>query len=446
LAWLVQLDTTLSHHACLLAMGPRLSRDGHSNDEAPKTVREEDLLKTYGVQLTPRSNAKAQTLSEQIITNAVDDVRQGMTSAIKLIDVSLHDSAMTILQKYLQDEDCAAQVLAFRNNDFGALSFYCLAAALGPNASVTKLEFIKNEVGPKIPDKSSTSSGVKKVGKAISRNDVLKTLTTSLKTNGVISSLLLEENGLGDDGCTAIAQGLEFNASVKNLRLTKNDIGDEGCERLATALVKNTGLQVLHLDENNVSDRGVTALTEMLSLNANIKDLSLRSNTLSEDGIENLANFLATNISLLEINLRRNSLGDTGCERLVRGVALNTRLLKLHLSSNRIGDKGALGIASMLKHNGVLQEIYLEINRIQDSGCIAISSSLESNNAIKVLDLRMNSFGGAGYSQLAESVKLNTSLERVYLSTSQVCSWGAVELIKAKLGHDPAQAPNEVPH
>ena len=84
------------------------------------------------------------------------------------------------------------------------------------------------------------------------------------QNGGGLHSLALGRNGLGDDGCAAIAAGLKSNpVGITDLDLTHNRIGPTGATRLAEALeYPECTLQVLRLSGNPIGCHGVSTLAE----------------------------------------------------------------------------------------------------------------------------------------------------------------------------------------
>jgi Ran GTPase-activating protein (RanGAP) involved in mRNA processing and transport len=59
--------------------------------------------------------------------------------------------------------------------------------------------------------------------------------------------LNLGGNGIGYDGCLAIALGLQKNHSLTSLELPRNRVGDDGCDALASGLEGHRALLNLEL-------------------------------------------------------------------------------------------------------------------------------------------------------------------------------------------------------
>ena len=59
-----------------------------------------------------------------------------------------------------------------------------------------------------------------------------KTIAGALKENNALKSLYLVNNGIGDEGATAIAGALRVNTTLRSLELRSNSIGDEAKNQL----------------------------------------------------------------------------------------------------------------------------------------------------------------------------------------------------------------------
>lgn len=75
-----------------------------------------------------------------------------------------------------------------------------------------------------------------------------------------LGELALGNNGIGDDGATAISKVLIAGCSLRRLSLRDNAIGDLGVQALASALATNTLLQELDIWNNPISSASKAAL------------------------------------------------------------------------------------------------------------------------------------------------------------------------------------------
>lgn len=63
----------------------------------------------------------------------------------------------------------------------------------------------------------------------------------------MLQRLNLSGNGIGYDGCLALALGLQRNHSLTSLELARNRVGDDGCDALAAGLEGHCALLNLEL-------------------------------------------------------------------------------------------------------------------------------------------------------------------------------------------------------
>jgi hypothetical protein len=142
-----------------------------------------------------------------------------------------------------------------------------------------------------------------------------------------VKRLALARNAaVGDDGASAVASRLLLNvacaAALEHLDLRGCGIGDVGCTCVADALAKDLGLSsrrlaVLLLDDNVIGDIGAAAIARALSGESSdvatvplaIVDLGLGGNGIGDDGAVALAGALASGRAgaLQSVALGRNT-------------------------------------------------------------------------------------------------------------------------------------------
>jgi len=90
--------------------------------------------------------------------------------------------------------------------------------------------------------------------------------------------LELANNKIGNEGASALAEGLQTNTTITVLNLANNKIGNEGASALAQVLQTNTTITVLDLANNQIGNEGAAALAEVLQTNTTITVLNLVGN------------------------------------------------------------------------------------------------------------------------------------------------------------------------
>lgn len=82
-----------------------------------------------------------------------------------------------------------------------------------------------------------------------------KELFESLKGNGSLTQIILDENNLGDPGVRLLAEALKENTSLRQVDLDGNGVSDVGGNDIVAALLCRTQFPLRHLSlqENNIS-------------------------------------------------------------------------------------------------------------------------------------------------------------------------------------------------
>ena len=134
---------------------------------------------------------------------------------------------------------------------------------------------------------------------------------------GSLTSLLLAENELGDDGAEALSIGLKENKSLTSLDLRGKGygggrIGPRGAMALASAIAVNGSLTKINVSWNSFGSEGAKVFADALRVNGGLTSLDLSSNqlcgldryeggTYTADGITAIADALRVNGALTKI-------------------------------------------------------------------------------------------------------------------------------------------------
>jgi len=90
------------------------------------------------------------------------------------------------------------------------------------------------------------------------------TLSGVLKSNGVLTTLVLNDNDIRDEGAVALAHGLSHNRALELLELNGCAIKAEGAKALGRALETNDVLTKVDLRNNRLGDDGVLEIGRSL--------------------------------------------------------------------------------------------------------------------------------------------------------------------------------------
>ena len=96
-----------------------------------------------------------------------------------------------------------------------------------------------------------------------------------------IETINLALNNITDEQLLPMIEAIKGGCytSLEKLYLYSNRIGNAGCHAIATLLEDpNSNIQTLDLDENQIGTEGATAIANSLANNTNLETLYLRSN------------------------------------------------------------------------------------------------------------------------------------------------------------------------
>ncbi|WP_454785083.1 hypothetical protein [Legionella sp. WA2024007413] len=293
----------------------------------------------------------------------------------------------------------------------------------------TRLEYLECH---KLPDNRVTS-------------DFIKLLTTALKKNTQLKSLILKNNFIGDTEAPFIAEMLQHNTTLKEIDLSNTSLDVKGITKIANALQDNTSLKILKLGGCSVA--GMTnSLLEILSKHPSLEELNLNNCGLQFD--DGLSQLLTESDSLKNLNLGTNFFGNYYSDYLTNGLKNNKNLIKLdlgscgldasypeqlealtkalmvhpalthlNLSSNGLDSTKYPVAAELVKNNSSLTHLNLSKNTMDDKGVQHLATALQSNNALATLILSKNQISNEGLKHLSEALQQNNTL--VHLDLAQ---------------------------
>uniref|UniRef100_A0A8C2G9H1 Uncharacterized protein n=1 Tax=Cyprinus carpio TaxID=7962 RepID=A0A8C2G9H1_CYPCA len=232
-------------------------------------------------------------------------------------------------------------------------------------------------------------------------DECLIRLSAVIKTS---KRALLNDCGLTDKSCPALATVLGSDTGLKELNMNNNNLQDLGVKLLCTGFKDiNCKLEILRLSDCSITEEGYKALSSALRSNpSHLIELDLTGNDPGPSGVKQLSDLLQDpNCQLKTLRLNCISITDEGCASLVS--AFNSNLSELDLSRNQIGDSGVTEISSLLRNSQTLQILRLSDCSITEEGYKALSSALRSNPSHLIeLDLTGNDPGPSGVKQLSD--------------------------------------------
>ncbi|XP_026128675.1 NACHT, LRR and PYD domains-containing protein 12-like [Carassius auratus] len=223
-----------------------------------------------------------------------------------------------------------------------------------------------------------------------------------------LEKLWLRDCGITDEGCSALASALRSNPShLRQLGLSLNEIGDLGVKYLCAGLEDpRCKLEILWLNDCGLTDEGCAALASALRSNPlHLRELSMTGNKLGKS-VNLLSDVLQHSHCNLEILLLSYcSIPDEGCTALASALRSNSsHLRELDLYGNKLGDSGVKRLCAGLKYpHCKLEILWLNNCGVTDEGCAALALTLTSNPShLRELDLSGNKLGKSGVKLLSD--------------------------------------------
>lgn len=230
-------------------------------------------------------------------------------------------------------------------------------------------------------------------------------ISTALRSNTRVRSLLLGTNALGDEGVASVARMAQDHPAIETLYLGCNRIRAAGTASLCEAVETNPRIRSLWLKRNPLGDDGVALLAEMLSRTSALQVLDLVNCGMTDRGLRTLLDGVARNRSLTHLYLGANGLQPAAGQLIAECLRANTGLQHLFLDTNLLGDEGAEALAGI-----PLASLSLASNGVREEGVRALcralppSLSLGLTRAGKVMGCPGNEFGDSGASLLAAAL------------------------------------------
>ncbi|XP_059424798.1 NACHT, LRR and PYD domains-containing protein 3-like [Carassius carassius] len=231
---------------------------------------------------------------------------------------------------------------------------------------------------------------------------------------------LLNDCGLTDKSCPALASVLGSDTNLKELNMNNNNLQDYGVKMLCTGLKNiNCKLEILRLSDCSISEEGYKALSSALRSNpSHLIELDLTGNDPGESGVKLLSDLLQDpNCQFNTLSLCGCSITEKQCLILTSALKSNpSHLRELNLSRNELlGDSGVKHLSDLLMNTQFKLE--LSYCSITEKQCLILTSALKSNPShLRELNLSRNKLlGDSGVKHLSDLL-MNTQfkLENLY--------------------------------
>uniref|UniRef100_A0A9J8AN09 NACHT domain-containing protein n=1 Tax=Cyprinus carpio carpio TaxID=630221 RepID=A0A9J8AN09_CYPCA len=251
-------------------------------------------------------------------------------------------------------------------------------------------------------------------------DECLIRLSAVIKTS---KRALLNDCGLTDKSCPALATVLGSDTNLKELNMNNNNLQDSGVELLCTGLKNiNCKLEILRLSDCSISEEGYKALSSALRSNpSHLIELDLTGNDPGPSGVKQLSDLLQDpNCQLKTLSLCGCSITEKQCLILTSALKSNpSHLRELNLSWNELlGDSGVKNLSDLLMNTQFkLEKLHLCRCSITEKQCLILTSALKSNPShLRELKLSGNQIKNTGVNHLCDVLKdSRCKLERLSL-------------------------------
>uniref|UniRef100_A0A8C1RAK6 Uncharacterized protein n=1 Tax=Cyprinus carpio TaxID=7962 RepID=A0A8C1RAK6_CYPCA len=276
-------------------------------------------------------------------------------------------------------------------------------------------------------------------------DECLFRLSAVIKTS---KKALLNDCGLTDRSCPALATVLGSVNSLKELNLNNNNLQDSGVKLLCTGL-KNLKckLEILRLANCSITEDGYKALASALRSNpSHLIELDLTGNYPGQSGVKELSDLLQDpNCQLKTLRLTDCYMTDEGCSAVASALKSNpSHLRELNLSGNKVGDSGVKNLSDLLMNPQCqlekLQLLDCLCQSIASTGlchclcgcsitekqCLVLTSALKSNPSyLSEMDLSWNKPGDSGVKNLSDLLmNPQSNLEKLQLHFNKLTESG----------------------
>ncbi|XP_073700560.1 protein NLRC3-like [Garra rufa] len=169
-------------------------------------------------------------------------------------------------------------------------------------------------------------------------DECLIRLSAVIKTS---KRALLNDCGLTDKSCSALATVLGSDTSLKELNMSNNNLQDSGVKLLCTGLENmNCHLEILSLSNCSITEDGYKALASALRSNpSHLIELDLTGNDPGQSGVKELNHLLQDPNCQLKTLRFLGPAANEGCQYVTRIMGKNPLLLReLDLREHKLGD------------------------------------------------------------------------------------------------------------
>ncbi|XP_050957407.1 NACHT, LRR and PYD domains-containing protein 3-like, partial [Labeo rohita] len=221
---------------------------------------------------------------------------------------------------------------------------------------------------------------------------------------------LLNDCGLTDKSCSALATVLGSDTSLKELNMSNNNLQDSGVKLLCAGLENmKCNLEILKLSDCSITEEGYKALASALRSNpSHLIELDLTGNDPGQSGVKELSDLLQDGLcSLKTIRFLKSPAAEEACEYLTGVLGKSPLLLKeLDLSGDKLGDLDGEKLSALLMDShSKLEKIMLNNCELTEKRCSVLATVLSSKTILKEMNLNNSRLLDSGVKEICEGLK-----------------------------------------
>ena len=210
------------------------------------------------------------------------------------------------------------------------------------------------------------------------------TLANYLKNNISLQSLEISRNDINNDGLQAILNSLQFNCTLIQLIAINCMFSFDGAVSLGCMLRKNKTLKYLAISVNSIGDDGITAISEGIQENTTLIQLIASDCNFSCKGAVNISKMLQ-NSTLQGLDISENKIGDDGITAIAKAL-VNSNLTQLAVNDCNLGDVGINYLTKSLNATN-LKELQIKRNKCITSDHIGgLIHTVTTNNLHTIIN------------------------------------------------------------
>ena len=199
------------------------------------------------------------------------------------------------------------------------------------------------------------------------------------KYNKSLESLDISNNNITDDGLTGLL--CNFPSTLVRFVVTKCGLTRTGAVSVGEVLRINKTLKYLDISSNSIGDDGLSAILDGLHVNTTLIQLVVRSCEFRSKGAGSVAKILQeVNVPLKHLDISSNQIEDDGIVAVTCSIETSTTLTELLLYDCNFYSKGLKSINKMLMMNKSLKTLSITYNDDDGEDFIAVLETFFKSN------------------------------------------------------------------